>query len=78
MLLVRPTVWHRWYQHCCKVAGIERGLMTTVHAYTNDQGLTDAPHKDLRRVRSATQSMIPTKTGAAAAVGLVLPEMLVS
>jgi glyceraldehyde 3-phosphate dehydrogenase len=55
--------------------GIERGLMTTVHAYTNDQGLTDAPHKDLRRARSATQSMIPTKTGAAAAVGLVLPEM---
>jgi len=55
--------------------GIERGLMTTVHAYTNDQVLTDAPHKDLRRARSATQSMIPTKTGAAAAVGLVLPEM---
>ena len=49
--------------------------MTTIHAYTNDQGLTDAAHKDLRRARSATQSMIPTKTGAAAAVGLVLPEM---
>lgn len=55
--------------------GVERGLMTTVHAYTGDQGLTDAPHKDLRRARSATQSMIPTKTGAAAAVGLVLPAM---
>lgn len=55
--------------------GIEAGLMTTVHAYTNDQVLTDVYHKDLRRARSATQSMIPTKTGAAAAVGLVLPEL---
>jgi glyceraldehyde 3-phosphate dehydrogenase len=55
--------------------GVEHGLMTTIHAYTNDQSLTDSPHKDLRRARSATQSMIPTKTGAAAAVGLVLPEM---
>lgn len=55
--------------------GLERGLMTTVHAYTNDQVLTDVYHKDLRRARSATQSMIPTKTGAAAAVGLVLPEL---
>lgn len=55
--------------------GIERGLMTTVHAYTNDQVLTDVYHKDLRRARAATQSMIPTKTGAAAAVGLVLPEL---
>jgi len=50
-------------------------LMTTIHAYTNDQVLTDVYHSDLRRARSATQSMIPTKTGAAAAVGLVLPEM---
>jgi glyceraldehyde 3-phosphate dehydrogenase len=49
--------------------------MTTIHAYTNDQVLTDVFHKDLRRARSATQSMIPTKTGAAAAVGLVLPEL---
>jgi len=49
--------------------------MTTVHAYTNDQVLTDVYHEDLRRARSATQSMIPTKTGAAAAVGLVLPEL---
>lgn len=55
--------------------GIERGLMTTIHAYTNDQVLTDVFHKDMRRARAATQSMIPTKTGAAAAVGLVLPEL---
>jgi glyceraldehyde 3-phosphate dehydrogenase len=55
--------------------GIEHGLMTTIHAYTNDQVLTDVFHSDLRRARSATQSMIPTKTGAAAAVGLVLPEL---
>ena len=55
--------------------GIVHGLMTTVHAYTNDQVLTDVYHTDLRRARSATQSMIPTKTGAAAAVGLVLPEL---
>lgn len=55
--------------------GVERGLMTTIHSYTNDQVLTDVYHKDLRRARSATQSMIPTKTGAAAAVGLVLPEL---
>ncbi|MGY6554807.1 MAG: type I glyceraldehyde-3-phosphate dehydrogenase [Wenzhouxiangella sp.] len=55
--------------------GIESGLMTTIHAYTNDQVLTDVFHSDLRRARSATMSQIPTKTGAAAAVGLVLPEM---
>ena len=55
--------------------GIESGLMTTIHAYTNDQVLTDVMHEDLRRARSATMSMIPTKTGAAAAVGLVLPEL---
>jgi len=55
--------------------GLESGLMTTVHAYTNDQVLTDVYHKDLRRARSATMSMIPTKTGAAAAVGLVLPDL---
>jgi glyceraldehyde 3-phosphate dehydrogenase len=55
--------------------GIESGLMTTIHAYTNDQVLTDVFHKDLRRSRSATMSQIPTKTGAAAAVGLVLPEL---
>ena len=55
--------------------GVECGIMTTIHAYTNDQVLTDVFHSDLRRARSATQSMIPTKTGAAAAVGLVMPEL---
>jgi len=55
--------------------GMTKGLMTTIHSYTNDQVLTDVYHSDLRRARSATQSMIPTKTGAAAAVGLVLPEL---
>ena len=55
--------------------GVEGGIMTTIHAYTNDQVLTDVYHSDLRRARSATQSMIPTSTGAAKAVGLVLPEL---
>jgi glyceraldehyde 3-phosphate dehydrogenase len=55
--------------------GIVRGLMTTIHAYTNDQVLTDVYHSDLRRARAAAHNMIPTKTGAAAAVGLVLPEL---
>ena len=55
--------------------GVLNGLMTTIHAYTNDQVLTDVYHEDLRRARSATHSMIPTKTGAASAVGLVLPEL---
>jgi glyceraldehyde 3-phosphate dehydrogenase len=55
--------------------GIVSGLMTTIHAYTNDQVLTDVYHKDLRRARAAAMSMIPTKTGAASAVGLVLPEL---
>ncbi|PWW36954.1 glyceraldehyde-3-phosphate dehydrogenase (NAD+) [Idiomarina loihiensis] len=55
--------------------GIESGLMTTVHAYTNDQRLTDSYHSDLQRARAAAQSMIPSKTGAAAAVGLVIPEL---
>ncbi|HKY00964.1 MAG TPA: type I glyceraldehyde-3-phosphate dehydrogenase [Burkholderiales bacterium] len=55
--------------------GVVNGLMTTIHAYTNDQVLTDVYHEDLRRARSATMSMIPTKTGAAAAVGLVLPHL---
>jgi glyceraldehyde 3-phosphate dehydrogenase len=55
--------------------GIESGLMTTIHAFTNDQKLIDTAHKDIYRARSATQSMIPTKTGAAKAVGLVLPEL---
>ena len=55
--------------------GFERGLMTTIHAYTNDQSILDAPHKDLRRARAAAMSMIPTTTGAARATSLVLPEM---
>lgn len=55
--------------------GIERGLMTTIHAYTADQRLQDAPHSDLRRARAAAVNMVPTSTGAAAAVGLVLPEL---
>ena len=55
--------------------GIERGLMTTVHAYTNDQRILDLPHKDLRRARAAAMNIVPTTTGAAAAVGLVLPEL---
>ncbi|MFC9931936.1 type I glyceraldehyde-3-phosphate dehydrogenase [Streptomyces sp. NPDC127190] len=55
--------------------GIDRGLLTTVHGYTNDQSLLDGPHKDLRRARSAALSIIPTSTGAARAVGLVLPEL---
>jgi glyceraldehyde 3-phosphate dehydrogenase (phosphorylating) len=58
-----------------EAVGIKHGLMTTIHAYTNDQVLTDVYHKDLRRARSATMSQIPTSTGAAAAVGLVLPEL---
>jgi len=55
--------------------GIEHGLITTIHSFTNDQRLTDANHKDIRRARAATQSMIPTKTGAAKNVGLVIPEL---
>jgi glyceraldehyde 3-phosphate dehydrogenase len=55
--------------------GVERGLMTTIHSYTNDQKILDAPHKDLRRARAAAVSQIPTTTGAAKAVGLVLPEL---
>jgi glyceraldehyde 3-phosphate dehydrogenase (phosphorylating) len=63
----------------CKVLhdtfGIERGLVTTIHSYTNDQSMLDFPHKDPRRARAAAVSMIPTKTGAAAAIGLVMPEL---
>ncbi|MBN1150315.1 type I glyceraldehyde-3-phosphate dehydrogenase [candidate division WOR-3 bacterium] len=55
--------------------GIEKGLMTTIHSYTNDQKILDLPHKDLRRARSAALSMIPTSTGAAKAIGLVIPEL---
>ena len=63
----------------CKVLvdsfGIEQGFMTTVHAYTNDQRILDLPHKDLRRARAAALSVIPTSTGAARAIGLVIPEL---
>ena len=55
--------------------GIVRGLMNTTHSYTNDQIILDAPHKDLRRARAAAMSIIPTKTGAAKAIGLVIPEL---
>jgi glyceraldehyde 3-phosphate dehydrogenase len=58
-----------------EVAGIERGLMTTIHAYTQDQNLQDGPHKDLRRARAAALNMVPTSTGAAKAIGLVLPHL---
>ncbi|AXS82281.1 MULTISPECIES: type I glyceraldehyde-3-phosphate dehydrogenase [Marinobacter] len=58
-----------------KTVGIESGLMTTIHSYTNDQKLSDVYHSDLYRARSATQSMIPTRTGAAAAIGKVIPEL---
>ena len=55
--------------------GINKGLMTTIHAYTQDQNLQDAPHKDLRRARAAALSIVPTSTGAATAIGLVLPDL---
>jgi glyceraldehyde 3-phosphate dehydrogenase len=55
--------------------GVEKGSMTTIHSYTNDQSILDAPHKDLRRARAAAINMIPTSTGAAKAIGLVLPEL---
>ena len=57
------------------LVGIKKGLMTTIHSYTNDQNILDLPHKDLRRARAAALSMIPTSTGAAKAIGLVLPEL---
>ena len=57
------------------LAGIERGLMTTIHAYTADQNLQDGPHKDLRRARAAAINMVPTSTGAAKAIGLVMPQL---
>ena len=57
------------------LAGIESGFMTTIHAYTNDQSILDLPHKDLRRARAAAINLIPTSTGAAKAIGLVLPHL---
>ena len=70
-----PTAWRRSPRCCTTASASHSGLMTTIHSYTNDQRLTDVYHEDIRRARSATMSMIPTKTGAAAAVGLVLPEL---
>jgi glyceraldehyde-3-phosphate dehydrogenase (EC 1.2.1.12) len=58
-----------------ELAGVEKGFMTTIHSYTNDQKILDAPHKDLRRARAAAVAQIPTTTGAAKAVGIVLPEL---
>ena len=57
------------------LAGIESGFMTTIHAYTNDQNILDLPHKDLRRARAAAINLIPTSTGAAKAIGIVLPHL---
>ena len=71
-LMTRITSYNVCYT---KLLRVQSGLMTTIHAYTNDQVLTDVYHSDLRRARSASQNMIPTKTGAAAAVGLVLPHL---
>ena len=71
----RPTAWRRWPRCCTSPSAIEQGLMTTIHAYTADQRLQDMPHKDPRRSRAAALNLIPTTTGAAKAVGLVLPEL---
>jgi glyceraldehyde 3-phosphate dehydrogenase len=69
------TVWLPLAKVLHESFGIEHGVMTTIHSYTNDQRILDAVHKDLRRARSAALSMIPTTTGAAKAVGIVLPEL---
>ena len=69
------TAWRRWPRSLHDAFGIERGLMTTIHAYTHDQNLQDGPHKDLRRARAAALNIVPTSTGAAKAIGLVLPEL---
>ena len=71
----RPTAWPRWRRCSTTRSGSSTGLMTTIHAYTADQRLQDMPHKDLRRARAAAINLIPTTTGAAKAVGLVLPEL---
>ena len=71
----RPTAWRRSPRCSTRRFGIKKGWMTTIHSYTNDQNLLDLPHKDLRRARAAALSMIPTTTGAATAVGEVLPEL---
>ena len=71
----RPTASRRWRRCCTTTFGIEQGFMTTIHAYTNDQLILDLPHKDLRRARAAAINLIPTSTGAARAIGLVLPDL---
>ena len=71
----RPTAWRRSPRCCTRQFGIVKGWMTTIHSYTNDQNLLDLPHKDLRRARAAALSMIPTTTGAASALGEVIPEL---
>ena len=71
----RRTASPRWRRCCTRAVGIRHGLMTTIHAYTADQRLLDAPHKDLRRARAAAINLIPTSTGAAKALGLVIPEL---
>jgi glyceraldehyde 3-phosphate dehydrogenase len=71
-----PIVWRRWPKGVLHDSfGIERGLMTTTHAYTNDQRILDLAHKDLRRARAAAMNIVPTSTGAAKAIGLVMPEL---
>ena len=72
----RPTASRRSPRSSWRAFGIERGLMTTVHAYTADQNLQDGPHSDLRRARAAAENIIPTSTGAAKALGLVIPELV--
>ena len=71
----RRTASRRWRRCCTTTSAIEQGFMTTIHAYTNDQQLLDLPHKDLRRARAAAINLIPTSTGAARAIGLVMPEL---
>ena len=71
----RRTASRRWRRCCNDAFGIEQGFMTTIHAYTNDQNILDLPHEDLRRARAAAINLIPTSTGAARAIGLVLPEL---
>jgi glyceraldehyde 3-phosphate dehydrogenase len=70
-----PTAWRPWPRCCTRTSASSRPSMTTIHSYTNDQNVLDLPHKDLRRARAAAINMIPTTTGAAQAVGLVLPEL---
>ena len=71
----RPTAWRRWPRCCTTPSASSTGLMTTIHAYTADQRLQDAPHKDLRRARAAAINLVPASTGAAKAIGLVIPEL---